>query len=64
MFWAFKLSFDVNVWPLFQNIGQNFIKLTGHTDHNETVDSLDKLVMMIEKKLIEFRGQCYKTFLP
>ncbi len=52
MFWAFKLSFDVNVldvWPLFPKIGQTFIKLTGHTDHNETVDSLDKFLMMKEK---------------
>ncbi len=34
MFWAFKLSFDVNIkafGQLFQKIGQNFIHFSGHT---------------------------------
>jgi hypothetical protein len=35
MFWAFKLSFDVNIkafGQLFQKFGQNFIHCSGHTD--------------------------------
>jgi hypothetical protein len=34
MFWAFKLSFDVDILvfrPIFPKIWQNFIQLYGHT---------------------------------
>jgi hypothetical protein len=49
MFWAFKLSFDVNIlafWPLFPKIGRNSIQFYGHTalERDKYLFSLKNLV--------------------
>jgi hypothetical protein len=43
MFWAFQLSFDVNIlsfWSLFPKNGQNFITFSGHNTPGGAMSSM------------------------